>query len=698
MVQSSLDFRNMELPTRLKGEKYWVPSDVKEVGDRLVIKAAYNKTVIAELKAMAGARWNPDNKSWSVLNNRRNWFQLAYMAGVDSYKWYDRPLLQHEFGPRRHLDKPELWIKGVKTPAEYNELTPYLHQQDMVLHGLTYHYGIWSAEMGTGKSLAAIYVMELAGLGNHDCLYVGPKSALASFQLQLKEWCAEVIPECITYEGLRKLVETWPKGKPAPKLVIFDESSRLKNPTSQRSQAAYHLAEAIRDEHGDNGFVILMSGSPAPKSPADWWWQAEIACPGFIKEGTIEKFKARLGLIVMKESFATGGSYPHLITWKDDEKKCEVCGEVKDHESHRAPTELELLCGKGEGWHEFRKSVNEVSYLYERLKGLTIVKFKKDCLELPEKRYRIIRCQPTQATLNAAKLILAGASTTIAGLTLLRELSDGFQYTDTAIGQVDCHRCKGAKLIEMPIPIVDQDEIDNAMAELMQRAGEDFGIDAEGMPIPEHLLLADKYRIEMVPCPGCGGIGTVTGYKTEAIQVPCPKEDVMKDILDSHEEDGRLVSYAGFQGSIDRLTDLSRKMSWNYIRVDGRGWHTDIPGMRSSVDMLTAFQKRQAEFPRLNFIGHPGSAGMGLTLTASSEIVFYSNDFNAESRIQAMDRIHRPGMDINKGALITDIFHLPSDEKVHQNLTKKMKLQDMSLGQFREAMANFSAENWTRRT
>lgn len=62
--------------------------------------------------------------------------------------------------------------------------------------------------------------------------------------------------------------------------------------------------------------------------------------------------------------------------------------------------------------------------------------------------------------------------------------------------------------------------------------------------------------------------------------------------------------------------------------------------------------------------------------------LYYSNDFNGEARAQSEDRGHRPGMDMNKGFTIIDIFHLPSDEKVYQNLKQKRKLELMTLGEF----------------
>ena len=116
---------------------------------------------------------------------------------------------------------------------------------------------------------------------------------------------------------------------------------------------------------------------------------------------------------------------------------------------------------------------------------------------------------------------------------------------------------------------------------------------------------------------------------------------------------------------------------WEWIRVDGRGWASSIVG--DAKELLLHFQGK--EHRRIVFIGQPSAAGMGLTLTASPTIVYYSNDFNAESRVQSEDRIHRLGMDENRGATIIDLIHLPSDELVLNNLKQKKKLQAMTMGE-----------------
>jgi hypothetical protein len=157
--------------------------------------------------------------------------------------------------------------------------------------------------------------------------------------------------------------------------------------------------------------------------------------------------------------------------------------------------------------------------------------------------------------------------------------------------------------------------------------------------------------------------GEIPLTQRHAMMVACPKDEKLIDIIDTHEDDGRLVTYGGFTGTIDRIVGVYTKMKWNWIRVDGRGWSCSW-GAKNPQEMLSEFQDKNSRIEKCGFIGHPGSAGMGLTLTRSSETVFFSNDFNGESRIQAVDRIHRPGMDVNKGATITDLLHLPTDRLV----------------------------------
>lgn len=485
-----------------------------------------------------------------------------------------------------------------------------------------------------GKTLAAIETMERSG--TDKWWWVGPRSALKAIEREFRIWDCKVNPQIITYNKLVTVMKNWEDGQKAPIGIVFDESQRLKSPTSQRSQAAELLANGIRSDYGNDGYVILMSGAPAPKSPLDWFMQAKIACPGFLREGNYSKFRDRLA-IIKKEENPYGQAYPKIVSWYDDSKKCAICGRYqKDH------SKLDL------DGHAYQESVNEVEKLGRRLSGLVTVQWKKDCLDLPDKIYRQIELQPSKETLDIAKALVAGASTTAKGLILLRELSDGFQYSEKKTGEKLCTVCNGTG------------RIGNLM--------KDANIPDDSMPhdydlIPETLI-----------CDTCGGSGQMPVYSRDTIQVDCPKVEALVDLLDEYSDVGRVVIYAGFTGSVDRCVDICKSQKWNYIQVDGRGWISDIEG-----DHLTNFQDELEKYPRVAFIGQPDAAGEGLTLTASPCIIYYSNSFNGNSRIQSEDRIHRPGMDVNKGATIIDLLHLQSDYLVLENLKKKRELQRITL-------------------
>ena len=173
-----------------------------------------------EIKAMKGAKWhgyeseNPV-KQWSVEDCQRNNFQLALMCGKEMFEWFDRDLIRHEYRP--------LARKGV--PAEFMP-----HQMDMTDAGLTYHFQLWAAEMGTGKTLAAQMLIENSGV--NDWFWIGPKTSLPNIQREFRIWgfpAAKFDIQYCTYEGLVRIIDEWPEGVDPPHGLICDESSRLKN-------------------------------------------------------------------------------------------------------------------------------------------------------------------------------------------------------------------------------------------------------------------------------------------------------------------------------------------------------------------------------------------------------------------------------------------------------------------------------------
>jgi SNF2 family DNA or RNA helicase len=616
-----------EEPTMIKlsAGGYKNPVEVSEENRRLYLKFGFNKPLMDVIKARFEGRKfhgyeDPPRKEWSIpVDSAHNQFQLAYMQGQDVYKPYTVPV-------------------DVIRP---NRETCFGHQVEGISFALTRRHCILAFEMGTGKTLISIETLET--LKFFDVWYVAPKSALASARMDYRRWDSRIMPDFMTYEAMTKRVENWKPGEPAPRAVIFDEASRLKTPTSKRSQAAYHLAEAIRKEHGRESLILLMSGSPAPKSPGDWFSLCRIACPGFLVEGSLQSFQERYALM-QKKDYGTG-AFNQLVAWKDNDKRCGACGQPREHELHTTKFD-----------HIFEPMKNEVVELYKRMAGLVLVKMKKDCLDLPDKVYKIVRCDVAPDMKRAALLFKKGCKTVIEVLTRCRELSDGFQYINECVGTEDCPHC---------------------VEGFMEEKDKD-----------------DPSIFNKVPCHYCAGSKVLKKFESVTKEFPCGKDSALEEILEDHEDIGRIVIYAGFTASIDRVERVCEKHGWTVIRVDGRGCKSPFGDLEASVK---AFQDRDplsiAGQTRVAFIGHPGSAGMGLTLTAASTVVYFSNDFRAESRIQSEDRIHRAGMDVNRGATIIDLIGLETDMYVLDNLKRKRELQSITMGELTEASLNFESSD-----
>ena len=594
-----------------------------------------------EIKSMAGAKWHgyedPPRQLWSVADCPRNRFQLAYLKGEKVYAHFEQPVRAH---------------------AYERKLMP--HQIELADHFLTYHFGVMAAEMGCGKTLSLQEVMEHSGVG--PWLWVGPKRSLVNIEREFIRWgLPEKFPVTLLgYEEMEKYVR---EGGPTPFGLIFDEASKLKNHASKRSLAAQKLADAVRAKHGMAGYVILASGTPSPKTPTDWWSLCEIAYPGFLKEGSVKALEKRLAVMAKQEFGA--GAFERVVTWRDDERKCDVCGDGCDAPQHDLTGDID------ETFHAFTPSVNEVAYLAKRLTGLVIVKHKKDVLtSLPAKRYRTVQCPATPSLLRAAKAIVAAAPTAIAGFTLLRELSDGFQYREKTEGTVRCDVCP------------------DACGHVVEYVHPDSGQTIRQVDLFDASFV-EQLEARTVTCPSCGGSGQMPRKIRETVEVACPKDEALRDLLDENEECGRIVIFAGFTGSVDRICNLCKKRKWAVVRVDGRGMAAfDADGAkvmdRAPLDYWYDLERNQ----RVAWVSHPESGGMSFTLTEARTCVFWSNSYKPEFRVQAEDRIHRPGMDENAGCEIVDLVHLPSDEAALATIRENRRLELMTLGELQQCYSS----------
>ena len=95
-------------------------------------------------------------------------------------------------------------------------------------------------------------------------------------------------------------------------------------------------------------------------------------------------------------------------------------------------------------------------------------------------------------------------------------------------------------------------------------------------------------------------------------------------------------------------------------------------------DIVDKFQ--EPDNPLRFFVGQPRTGGYGITLTAANTVIYYSNSYDLEIRLQSEDRAHRIGQ-TNKVTYIDLVSPDTIDEKILIALKSKIDIAGQVLGE-----------------
>jgi len=149
----------------------------------------------------------------------------------------------------------------------------------------------------------------------------------------------------------------------------------------------------------------------------------------------------------------------------------------------------------------------------------------------------------------------------------------------------------------------------------------------------------------------------------------------IKELLNVIEEtDGKIIIWANYRHDIEAIKlALSKEYGMNAIGT----YYGDTDGDERKR-VLEEFQKPDSEMRF--FVGNPSTGGYGLTLTAAATMVYYSNSFDLEKRLQSEDRAHRIGQ--TKNVTYIDLIAPGTvDEKIVKALRDKIDIATQVLGE-----------------
>ena len=130
---------------------------------------------------------------------------------------------------------------------------------------------------------------------------------------------------------------------------------------------------------------------------------------------------------------------------------------------------------------------------------------------------------------------------------------------------------------------------------------------------------------------------------------------------------------------IEKDIEEEKKIKKVLQKVYGRDSVVTFYGDTSERDRQIAQQRLNNGDARF-FVANPQTAGRGLTLNTASNVIYYANDFNLESRIQSEARCHRIGQ--KNTVLYVDLVAKGTvDEHIVKSLKSKNELSARSLGE-----------------
>ena len=149
------------------------------------------------------------------------------------------------------------------------------------------------------------------------------------------------------------------------------------------------------------------------------------------------------------------------------------------------------------------------------------------------------------------------------------------------------------------------------------------------------------------------------------------KINALEEII--NETDGKIIIWANYIHNIKQIIMFLKKKY-------GEESVVSIYGEVNVEDRKKAVERIQTDEKTRFMVGNPTTGGFGLTLTACNTVIYFSNNYNLEVRMQSEDRAHRMGQ---KGSVVyIDIVARNTlDEAIMKALTKKGQIAAKTLGE-----------------
>jgi len=182
------------------------------------------------------------------------------------------------------------------------------------------------------------------------------------------------------------------------------------------------------------------------------------------------------------------------------------------------------------------------------------------------------------------------------------------------------------------------------------------GLDLEVETILERMIRYQQIVGGMFPYDEDGGTHGIT-----PIPGPNPKLDAMCDMIKDLDVNAKVIIWARFVPEQKMIAEYLDSIFGTCV-----AWYSAGSSTNERKQMIEDFQDPYSGCRF--FLSNPTMGGIGLTLTAASYVIYYSNSFSLEDRLQSEDRAHRKGQ--TKSVTYIDIM---MDHQIDRDIITAIK-------------------------
>jgi SNF2 family DNA or RNA helicase len=241
----------------------------------------------------------------------------------------------------------------------------------------------------------------------------------------------------------------------------------------------------------------------------------------------------------------------------------------------------------------------------------------------------------------------------------LNELAEQLKTFSYRVLKEDC--------LDLPEKIYMKREIELSpeQKKVYQQMKEEALATLNGKQITTMTVLTQLMRLQQITC------GHFVADDGTTQEIKSNRLNELMDILDEVEE--KAIIWAHWQKDIQIIKAA-------LIKEYGPGSVVDYYGLTPQDQRQKNKDAFQNDSKVRFFVGTPQTGGYGITLTAASTVIYYSNGYDLEKRIQSEDRAHRIGQ--KKSVTYVDILAEDTvDEKIVKSLRKKINIASKVMGE-----------------